>query len=98
MKFDNLTPEMKDKARGCKSTEELADLAKAEGVALSDEQLNAFAGGDDDCYMNYFVMSCSYFSCSDLTCNTYSCGVDNCSSVSCSNYAAPSECNLAVSC
>ena len=30
----------------CKTAEELAALAEAEGVELSDEQLNSVAGGD----------------------------------------------------
>ena len=46
MKFDDLTEEQKAKAMACKTTDELIALAKAEGVELSDEQLNSIAGGD----------------------------------------------------
>ena len=41
----NLTEEKMEKARACKSSEELVELAKAEGVELNDEQLDAIAGG-----------------------------------------------------
>ena len=41
----NLTEEQMEKARACKSSEELVELAKSEGVELNDEQLDAIAGG-----------------------------------------------------
>ena len=34
-----------EKARACKSTDELVELAKSEGIELSDEQLDSIAGG-----------------------------------------------------
>jgi len=40
-----LTEEQIKKVDNCKSTKELLDLAKAEGVELSDEQLEAVSGG-----------------------------------------------------
>ena len=40
-----LTKEQINKARKCKTNEELLALAKEEGVALSDEQLEAVSGG-----------------------------------------------------
>ena len=43
--FNELTPEQKDKVRACKSSDELIELAKSEGVQLTDEQLDAIAGG-----------------------------------------------------
>ena len=46
MKFDDLTDEQKAKVMACKTADELVELAKAEGVELSDEQLNSIAGGD----------------------------------------------------
>ena len=42
---DQLTPEQMDKARACKSSGELVELAKSEGVELTDDQLDAIAGG-----------------------------------------------------
>ena len=46
MEFDDLTDEQKNRVMACKTTEELVALVVAEGVELSDEQLNSIAGGD----------------------------------------------------
>ena len=43
--FEGLTPEQVKKAKACKSEVELLNLAKKEGVQLSDEQLEAVNGG-----------------------------------------------------
>ena len=43
--FKGLTDEQIKKVKECKSSEEVLDLAKAEGVSLSDEQLEAVSGG-----------------------------------------------------
>ena len=40
-----LTEEQIEKAGKCKNSQELLDLAKAEGVKLNEEQLNAVSGG-----------------------------------------------------
>ena len=45
MEFKDLTPEQKEKARACKTAEELVALAESEGMDLSDEQLESVAGG-----------------------------------------------------
>ncbi len=45
MDINELTPEQKKMARACTSPEELLELAKTEGVELSDEQLEAVSGG-----------------------------------------------------
>ena len=37
MFFEDLTPELQEKARACKSREELAEFARAVGVELSDD-------------------------------------------------------------
>ena len=42
---DKLTPEQMEKARACKDSDDLVQLAKDEGVELNDEQLEAIAGG-----------------------------------------------------
>ena len=47
MEYSDLTEEQKAKVMACKTVEELIALAEAEGVELSDEQLNAIAGGDN---------------------------------------------------
>ena len=43
--FDNLTEEQQAKARACKTPEELFELAKSEGIELSEEELEAINGG-----------------------------------------------------
>ena len=48
MKLDELTPEQIERAKACASADELASLAKEEGLKLSDEQLDSVAGGDWD--------------------------------------------------
>ena len=45
MKKEDLSPELKEKTKSCKTTEELMELAREEGVELSDEQLEGIAGG-----------------------------------------------------
>ena len=46
MEFNDLTDEQKARVMACKTADELLALAKAEGVELSDEQLDSIAGGD----------------------------------------------------
>ena len=43
--FNELTPEQMEKARVCKDAAELVELANSEGVELTDEQIEAIAGG-----------------------------------------------------
>ena len=43
--FNELTPEQMEKARECKNAADLAELAKSEGIELTDEQLDAISGG-----------------------------------------------------
>ena len=43
--FNELTPEQMEKARACKNPDDLVELAKSEGIELTDEQLDAIAGG-----------------------------------------------------
>ena len=45
MNFDELTPEQQEKARACKSADELLALAQSEGLDLSAEQLEVISGG-----------------------------------------------------
>ena len=46
MDFGNLTPEQIEKAKACKTVEDLLALAKEEGVELPEDQLEAVAGGE----------------------------------------------------
>ena len=50
MNYEDLTPEQLDKARACKSAEELVELAKEEGVELTDEQVEFISGGGGDAW------------------------------------------------
>lgn len=47
MSFENLTPEQMEKAKACKTAEEIAAIASEEGVELADEMLEGIAGGID---------------------------------------------------
>ena len=48
MNFEDLkNPEFQEKLKSAKTADELADLAREEGVVLSDEQLEILAGGFD---------------------------------------------------
>ena len=47
MKFEDLTPEQMEKAKACKTPEDILALAKEEGYELSDEELTAIAGGSE---------------------------------------------------
>ena len=48
--YENLTDEQKEKAKNCKTMDELMTLAGKSGIELPDEALDAVAGGcDDDC-------------------------------------------------
>ena len=43
--FDGLSDDLKKKVTECRTSEELMNLAKTEGIELSDEQLDAISGG-----------------------------------------------------
>ena len=47
MNFDDLSPELKEKAKACKSAEELLALAKEEGMEIPQDALDKIAGGID---------------------------------------------------
>ena len=48
MNFEDLkNPELQEKLKAAKSADELVELAKAEGIELTDGQLEAIAGGED---------------------------------------------------
>ena len=50
MNFDDLkNPELQEKLKACTSVEELVALAEKEGMELSDEQMEAVAGGGWTC-------------------------------------------------
>ena len=45
MRFEDLSPELKEKALACKTPDELLKLAKQEGIELTDAQLETISGG-----------------------------------------------------
>ena len=45
MSLNDMTPEQMEKAQACKTSEELAEFAQSIGIALSEEELEAVAGG-----------------------------------------------------
>ncbi|MBE6472608.1 MAG: hypothetical protein E7Z99_03385 [Coriobacteriaceae bacterium] len=45
MEFDEISQELKDKAKACETPEELLALAADEGITLSDAELDQIAGG-----------------------------------------------------
>ena len=48
MNFEELkNPELQEKLRSCQTVEELVQLAKEQGVEMSDEALESVAGGID---------------------------------------------------
>ena len=59
--YDGLSEDLKKKASECKTAEELMELAKSEGIELTDEQLDAISGGEswfcdckkDNCWNNW---------------------------------------------
>lgn len=47
MGYENLSSEQQERAKACKSPEELAALAEEDGCEISDEMLEGIAGGID---------------------------------------------------
>ena len=45
MNFEDLSPEQKEKARACKTIDELISFAEEEGFKLTNEELEGIAGG-----------------------------------------------------
>ena len=52
MTFDELTPELREKAKTCKTPEEILALAKENGYELSDEELEGLSGGISNSWCN----------------------------------------------
>ena len=45
MSFENLSPELQEKVKNCKTREELDLLIKETGIELSEEEIAAVSGG-----------------------------------------------------
>ncbi|ETP73820.1 Nitrogen fixation protein of unknown function [Lachnospiraceae bacterium JC7] len=48
--FSKHDPDLRAKAEKCKSIEEIMELAKSNGIELTDNQLDRLSGGGEDCY------------------------------------------------
>ena len=42
----DISPELREKAKACKTPEEVLELAKKEGYKLSDAEMEAISGGE----------------------------------------------------
>jgi hypothetical protein len=45
MNYEDLSPELREKAHACQSVEELQQLLKEEGMEIPDEELEGISGG-----------------------------------------------------
>ena len=77
MDYEDLTPELREKARACKNAEELAALAREEGRELSDAELEALSGGRWDANSEQ-NMSCLRDTCGNFDCVGYTCSMATC--------------------
>lgn len=75
MNPEDLSPELIEKARACKTGEELSALAAEVGVELSDEQLEAVSGGSwatdcpkEDCSDYQPDVQCNHGGCNHFSC------------------------------
>ena len=77
MNYEDLTPEQMEKAKTCTTVDELVELAKSEGHELSDEELEAIAGGETKWLCRYngdcfgAIHSAPDAPCADRYCDTY---------------------------
>ena len=46
MRFDQMTPELREKAQKCETAEERMAFVEESGIELTDEQLEAISGGN----------------------------------------------------
>ena len=66
MNFEDLSSELKEKAKACKTPEDILALAKEEGYTLSEEELDGIAGGGPEWNCSYTCENKEY----DTTCWT----------------------------
>lgn len=56
-RINELSPELREKAKACQSAEDIFALAKEEGLELSDEEVEAISGGWGTCPNNDYCSS-----------------------------------------
>ena len=64
MEYKDLTPELREEAKACKSREEFLEFCKKNMITLSDEQLEALSGGAQECNIGYvcgYYDGCSFY-------------------------------------
>ena len=49
MEHESISPELQEKAKACKTAEDILERAKDEGYELSDDELESISGGGWDC-------------------------------------------------
>jgi hypothetical protein len=68
MNYDELSPEVQEELKACKSAEEVLALAKRVGMPLSAEELDGIAGGVVQCdALCQEINGCSLYYCTDLS-------------------------------
>ena len=82
MEYKDLTPEQMEKARECKTKDELVALAKEEGVELTEEQLEAVSGGS----WSGDPSDCDALTCESKDCSCFSCDSVDCRGLDCTIY------------
>ena len=63
MQFQDLTPELQEKAKACKTAEDILALAKEEGYELSNEELEDIAGGKGKWHKPFCTEDCPDYHC-----------------------------------
>ena len=58
MNTEKLDPALKAKLKGCETPEEIFEVAKSEGIKLSEEDLAMVSGGN--AWTEEFTLSCDY--------------------------------------
>lgn len=71
MKFEDLSREFLERAKACTSIEELKKLSEDEGICMSEEDLQGFAGGSVTCPADCSADLCFGYTCLLLTCPGY---------------------------
>lgn len=60
MKLEDISPELREMAKSCKSIDELKELCKKMGASLSKEKLEAIAGGFPICPRDSCMTKCPF--------------------------------------